>query len=71
MVRNFWRARQKWVRLTWLFSREEADARTLVQIYLVVVQAVLIYGSETWVLTPSMKRVFGGFQHRVACRLMR
>ena len=71
VVGNLRRARQKWARITRVLRKEGANARTLGQIYLVVVQAVLIYGSETWVLTPSMKRVFGGFQHRVACRLMR
>ena len=43
--------------------------RTSGQIYLAVVQSVLLYRSETWVLTPHMQRVLGGFHHRVACRL--
>ena len=30
----------------------------------------MIYGSETWVMTPHMKRVLGGFHHRVARRMM-
>ena len=30
-----------------------------------MVQLVLLYGSETWVLTPRMKRVLGRFHHRV------
>ena len=38
-------------------------------IYLAVVQSVLIYRSETWVLTPRMKRALGGFHHRVERRL--
>ena len=70
MVRNLSRARKKWARLTRILSREVEDAWTLGQIYLVVVQSVLIYGSETWVMTPHMKRVLGGFHHRVACRIM-
>ena len=32
----------------------------------VVVQAVLLFGVETWVMTPHMGRYLGGFQHRVA-----
>ena len=35
-----------------------------------VVQAVLLFGSETWVATPRMGRVLGGFQDQVARRLM-
>ena len=30
-----------------------------------VVQAVLLFGSETWVLSPCMGRTLGGFQHWV------
>ena len=69
VVRNLRRARQKWARLTQVLSREVADAKTSGQIYLVVVQSVLLYGSETWVLIPRMDRVLGGFHHRVARRL--
>ena len=57
--------------LTWVLIRKGADARTPGQIYLVVVQAVLLYGSDTWVLTPHMQRVLGGFHHRVARRMTR
>ena len=69
VVHNLRRARQKWARLTHILIREGADAQTSGQIYLAVVQSVLMYGSETWVLTPRMKRVFGGFHHRVDLRL--
>ena len=31
-----------------------------------VVQEVLLFGSETWVLTPHMGQIIGWFQHRVA-----
>ena len=34
-----------------------------------VVQAVLLFGTETWVVTPHMGRVLGGFQDHVARRL--
>ena len=69
VVRNLWRARQKWLRMTHILISEGADAQTSGQIKLAVVQSVLMYGSETWVLTPRMKRVFGGFHHRVDLRL--
>ena len=69
VVRNIRCTRQKWARLTRILIREGADEQTSGQIYLAVVQSVLLYGSETWVLTPRMKRVLGGFHHRVACRL--
>ena len=58
------------MRLNRVLSREVEDARTSGHIYLVVVKLVLLYGSETWVLTPRMQRVTVGFHHRVAHRLM-
>ena len=69
VVRNLWRTRQKWARLTQVLIREGEDAQTPGQIYLEMVQLVLLYVSETWVLTPCMQRVLGGFHHRVACML--
>ena len=69
VVRNLSRARQKYVRLNRLLIREGADDRTSGQIYLAVVQSVLLYNSDTWVLTRRMQRVIGGFHHRVAHRM--
>ena len=69
VVRNLRLARHKWERLTRVLSREGADARTSGQIYLSVVQSIVLYGSETWVLIPRMQRVLGGFHHRVDRRL--
>ena len=34
-----------------------------------VVQAVLIFGLEKWVLTPRMEQTMGSFQYRVARRI--
>ena len=34
------------------------------------VQLVLLFGAEMWVVTPCMVRVLGGFQYRVARRMM-
>ena len=70
VVRNLSRARQKWSQLNQILSREGADAWKLEHIYLAVVQLVMLNGSETWVLTPRMKRVLGGFHHGVSLRLM-
>ena len=66
VVRDLRHARQKWARMNQVLSKEGEDARTLGQIYWEVVQSVLLYGSETWILPPRMKRVLGGFHDRVA-----
>ena len=49
--------------------REGADTCDMGRIYVAVVQAVMIYGLETWVITSHIGRVLGGFHNRVACRL--
>ena len=61
MVRNLHREEQKWARLSRVLVREGADARTSGIIYVVVVQAVLLYGSETWVMTPHIGRVWDDY----------
>ena len=61
VVHNLRRVRHKWTLLTQVLSREGADAQTLGNIYLAVVKSILIYGSDTWVLTPLMKRVLDRF----------
>ena len=70
MVRNLQHARHKWERLTQVLIREGAYTQSLGKIYLAVVQVVLLYWSETWVLTPRMQRVLDVFHNRVAHRLM-
>ena len=45
---------------------EGEDARTSEFFYVVVVQAVLLYGSETRITSLHIGSNFGGFQHRVA-----
>ena len=50
---------------------EVEDARTLGRFYVAVVQAVLMYGLETWVMTPFIGRTLSIFYHRVDHRLTR
>ena len=47
------------------------DAWVCMMFYKAVVQAVLLFGSETWVLTPSAMKVLAGFQIRSAWRMAR
>ena len=47
MERNLWRARVKWGWLAKILGREGADERTVGVFYVVVVQAVLLFWSET------------------------
>ena len=54
------------MRLSMVLIREGEDAQTLGIIYVEVVQAVIMYGSEKWVMTPRIGMVLDGFRHRVA-----
>ena len=45
VVRNLWKVRRKKVGLTRVMRREGADDQTLSQIYLAVVQSVMLYGN--------------------------
>ena len=50
-------------------EREGATARISGAFLKGVVQQVLLFGAETWVVTPSMERALSGFLHRAARRL--
>ena len=69
VVGNLRNARREWEGLTSVIGRKCVHACILGQIYFVVVQSVILYGSETWVMTQLNSRVLGGFRHRVARRL--
>ena len=51
---NIMRSRSVWGRLGKLLLREGAEKKLLESFYRAVVQAILLYGSETWVLLESM-----------------
>ena len=50
-------------------GREGADRRKVGRFYVVMVQAVLLFGSETWVLTPRLEKSLEGFHHRAVWRM--
>ena len=54
VVRNIRRARHKWVRLAQVLGIEVAGYRTLGRFYIEVFQAVLLYESNIWVVTPCI-----------------
>ena len=53
---NLVKARKSWGRLSLILSREGVDKRVLCNFFKAVVQAVLLLGAETWVLTPRIER---------------
>ena len=51
--------------MTHILSQEGAALRVSGFFFNVVMQAVLLFGSETWVVTPHMGKALGGFQSQV------
>ena len=64
--RQLARARDKWRRFGHVLKSERVSPRVMGYFYKAVVQAVLLYGSETWTLTEGLKRQFQSFHSRVA-----
>ena len=63
------KARKIWGRLSRILSREGSDKRVSVNLFKAVVQAVLLFGAETWVLTPRIERALERFMHGAAHRI--
>ena len=51
------------------FDLEGGGSKGVGEFFKAVTQAVLLFGAETWVLTPRMERSLSSFQHRVAQRI--
>ena len=56
VVGNLRKARKSWERLARILGREGSNTRVSRMFFTSVVQAVLIFGSETWVLTPCIEQ---------------
>ena len=69
VVVNMGKAWRSWGRLSWVLGREGADPKVSRTFYTAVAHAVLLFGAETWVLTPRMEKDLDSFQSRVARRI--
>ena len=63
------KARKIWTRMTRILVREGSDPSISGLFFNAVVQEVLLFGSETWILTPHIERALGSFQQRVVRRI--
>ena len=54
-----------WQRMSKILSREGARPRISGFFFKFVVQLVLLFSAETWVVTPHMVRYLVGFQEQV------
>ena len=71
VVGNLVNARNSWGRLSRILSQEGVDTKVSGHFYKAAVQAVLLFGAETWVLTSRMELSLDRFHHRFAQRLTR
>jgi hypothetical protein len=69
LYRNLKRAKQKWALISRVVTREAATPRAAAIFYKVIVQTVLLYGCESWVVTPRMMKILTGFHHRVVRKI--
>ena len=53
-----------------ILGREGANPRTSRIFYKAVIQVTLLFGSETWVMNPIIRKTLGIFHHKVACGLV-
>jgi hypothetical protein len=66
---NLKKARAKWGRIGRILSREQANPRVMATFYKAIIQSVLLYGAETWVLTKRMMQPLRSFHRRCARHL--
>ena len=61
--------RKFWSRMSHILIREGAAPRVYYFFFKTVVQTVLFFGAENWVVTPCIGKALWGFQTQVARRL--
>ena len=60
VIANILKTRKSWYGLDWILGRDGADTRTLGGFYIAVVQYILLFGLEKWVVTLRIKQLWGG-----------
>ena len=68
---NLLKAREVWGWLSRLLRMDNATPRVSGMFYKATIQAVLLFGSETWNLTPSALKQLEGFHVKAAWRMAR
>ena len=70
VIRNLGKAREVWKRMVRILSGVGARPHVYRFFFKDVVQSVLLFGAETWVMNPCMGWALRGFQDQVERRLM-
>ena len=66
---NLAKARPVWAQISRVLRAENASARVCGMFYKATVQSVLLFGSETWALSPATLERLAGFHVKAARRM--
>ena len=66
---NLRKARKSWGRLHRILRREGANKRVSGNFFKAVVQQLMLFGADTWVVAPRMERALNAFMHGAARRI--
>ena len=69
LVVNIRKEQTNWDMMSRVLVREGGNTQVSGKFFEALVQVVLIFGSETWVVTPCMGWSLGGFHHIVDRRI--
>ena len=69
VVGNLGKAQRSWGHLSRVLVQEGADPKVSRTFYTAFAHAVLLFGADTWVLTPRMEKSLESFQSRKARRI--
>ena len=69
VARNLSWTRAVWSKMARILRREGVSLRVSGLCFKAMVQVVLLFRSDTWVVTPRMGKALGGYQAQVARRL--
>ena len=58
------KARARWWRIAKILKHEGASAKIMAKFYMATIQAILLYGAESWVLTQANLRKLNSFHLR-------
>jgi hypothetical protein len=64
--RNLQRAREKWGMIGRILSKKGANPKVMATFYKTIVQSVLLYGAESWVISKHMMSSLRSFHRRCA-----
>ncbi len=67
--KNPQKAKEKWALIARPLLKTGVAPRVVGMFCKAIVQAVLLYGCETWVITPKLLKALEGFHHRMARRI--